>query len=127
MYNINEDVDGSSPGIGLASSTGVAYTNANALGMGPIIAPQPSAIPGDTSGSTIGSGDVANYLGGTTYDKMYNTNSTKSRKKSNSSTSLNRFSDNMKLKKTKKEKVMKFKDYDKKFDINKVTRLNDFK
>ena len=45
---------------------GVAYATAgNSAGMGAIVAPQPSAIPGDVAGSTIGSGDRAAYDMGT--------------------------------------------------------------
>jgi hypothetical protein len=35
-------------------------TLSNTGGMGNIVAPQPSGIPGDVAGSTTGSGDIAN-------------------------------------------------------------------
>lgn len=38
-------------------------TNSTISGMGPIISAQPSSIPGDVAGSTIGSGDIG-YVGG---------------------------------------------------------------
>jgi hypothetical protein len=44
----------------LKEDGGVANATAgNSGGMGAIVAPQPSAIPGDAAGSTIGSGDIA--------------------------------------------------------------------
>lgn len=42
---------------------GVGFATLNSNGMGNIVAPQPSVIPGNTQGSTIGSGDIANRIG----------------------------------------------------------------
>lgn len=127
MSKINEDTDGAGVGMPI-SSTGVAYTNNNALGMGPVVAPQPSAIPGDLSGSTIGSGDVANYLGSTGFNRIEKINKTKSKTK----TSLNRFSNSLsnipkEKKKKKKKNVMNYKDYNDRYNPDKITRINDFK
>ena len=58
---------------------GVAYaTNGNTAGMGAIVAPQPSATPGDVAGSTKGSGDLPAYDMG----KKFDTNPFKKKKKS---------------------------------------------
>lgn len=38
-------------------------TNSNTTGMGNIVSPQPSSIPGDVAGSTKGSGDISTTLG----------------------------------------------------------------
>lgn len=56
-FKINEE-GGGVAGSGDASGGGVAgSTLGNTYGMGPIVAPQPSSVPGDTQGSSIGSGD----------------------------------------------------------------------
>jgi len=61
---------------------GVAYATAgNSGGMGAIVAPQPSAIPGDVAGSTIGSGDKAAYDMGTHFGFNKNDNPLKKKKK----------------------------------------------
>lgn len=84
---INEELDGStttSPGSGTAvgggasgsftSSAGVSVyggdsgsafaTNSNTSGMGNVISPQPSSIPGNVAGSSKGSGDISKgYIG----------------------------------------------------------------
>lgn len=52
FLKINEDGDGG----------GTAYTTlGNSSGMGDVVAPQPSSIPGDVAGSTPGSGDLPAY------------------------------------------------------------------
>lgn len=56
-------------GSGDAASGGVGFATLNSNGMGNVITSQPSAIPGDTQGSTIGSGDIANRMG--PYYKQY--------------------------------------------------------
>jgi len=61
---------------------GVAYATAgSSAGMGAIVAPQPSSIPGDVAGSTIGSGDRAAYDMGTHFGFNKNDNPFKKKKK----------------------------------------------
>jgi hypothetical protein len=51
---------------------GVAYATAsNTGGMGAVVAPQPSSIPGDVAGSTKGSGDLPAYDMGKKFDFPY--------------------------------------------------------
>jgi len=53
-YKLFEDGEG--------GGTGVAYSsNGNSGGMGAIVAPIASSIPGDVAGSTRGSGDLPSY------------------------------------------------------------------
>ena len=61
---------------------GVAYATAgNSAGMGAIVAPQPSSIPGDVAGSTIGSGDRAAYDMGTHFGFNKDDNPMKKKRK----------------------------------------------
>jgi len=61
---------------------GGAYATAgNSTGMGSIVAPQPSSIPGDVAGSTIGSGDRASYDMGSHFDFNKDNNHKKKKKK----------------------------------------------
>ena len=61
---------------------GVAYATAgSSAGMGSIVAPQPSSIPGDVAGSTIGSGDRAAYDMGTHFGFNKDDNPMKKKKK----------------------------------------------
>ncbi len=49
--------------------SGTAFaTNSNTAGMGDIVSPQPSSIPGDVRGGKKGSGDIGSRLG--TYSKL---------------------------------------------------------
>ncbi len=58
-FILNEEQDGSGSG---DIAGGVAFATAdNTGGMGAIVAPQPSSIPGDVAGSTKGSGDLPAY------------------------------------------------------------------
>ena len=57
---IYEDGDGGACGSGDSGGGAVFATLGNTGGMGAIVAPQPSGIPGDVAGSTKGSGDRAN-------------------------------------------------------------------
>jgi hypothetical protein len=107
---INEELDGgaggasttSSPGSGTAvgsgdsgsftSAMGVSVyggdsgsafaTNSSVSGMGPIVSPQPSSIPGDVRGSTKGSGDIGSAAG--TYTKSSVDRNKKKKKKKTS-------------------------------------------
>ena len=74
-------------------------TLGNTGGMGAIVAPQPSAIPGDVAGSTKGSGDIPAYDTG----KSFRT--------------LNQAFKKMK----KKKKVKKYSKYSEKFPASKFT------
>lgn len=88
---LKEELDGSTtatPGSGTAvgggaegsftSAMGVSWsggdsgsafsTNSSVAGMGAIVSPQPSSIPGDVAGSTKGSGDIGTMVGA--YGKM---------------------------------------------------------
>lgn len=60
-------------------------TLGNTGGMGNVVAPQPSSIPGDVAGSTPGSGDISAYDMG----KHFGTNPFKKRKKSKKSKKKN--------------------------------------
>ena len=61
---------------------GVAYATAgSSAGMGAIVAPQPSSIPGDVAGSTIGSGDRAAYDMGSHFGFNKDDNPLKKKKK----------------------------------------------
>ena len=60
---ITTAVVGSGTAVG-GGDSGTSYaTNSNTSGMGAIISPQPSNIPGDVAGSTKGSGDIAKSIG----------------------------------------------------------------
>jgi hypothetical protein len=72
-FKINED--------GVATST-----LGNTGGMGAVVAPQPSSIPGDVAGSTPGSGDLPAYDNG----KNFDTNPFKKKKKKSKPTKENR-------------------------------------
>jgi hypothetical protein len=60
--------------------SGTAFsTNSNSNGMGAIVSPQPSSIPGDVRGGTEGSGDIGYPIGN--YSKHYPNYKRKKKKK----------------------------------------------
>lgn len=60
--------------------SGTAFaTNSNTAGMGDIISPQPSSIPGDVRGGTKGSGDIGHNIG--TFSKLFPKKKKKKNKK----------------------------------------------
>jgi len=82
IKEIDESVKSFNDFITEGDGGGVAYATAgNSGGMGAIVAPQPSAIPGDVAGSTIGSGDRAAYDMGTHFGFNKNDNPLKKKKK----------------------------------------------
>jgi len=56
-------------------------TLGNTGGMGTVVAPQPSSIPGDVAGSTKGSGDLPDYSMGNKFDIPYKKKKKKKSKK----------------------------------------------
>jgi len=56
-------------------------TLSNTGGMGNVVAPQPSSTPGDVAGSTKGSGDVAAYDTGKSFDTIISKKKKKKKKK----------------------------------------------
>ena len=72
---------------------GVAVaTLGNTGGMGAVVAPQPSSIPGDVAGSTKGSGDIPSYDKGDNFDFSFKRKK-KTKKKLKKSKNVNRFND----------------------------------
>jgi len=61
---------------------GVAYTTLNMNGMGNVVAPQASSIPGYVGGSTIGSGDLPAYNTGKKFQSITGPKKGKKGKKS---------------------------------------------
>lgn len=74
----NEDTSG-----GGGYTGGVAYaTMATTAGMGPVVASQPSAVPGDAAGASVGSGDIGSgWSKAKTMNSLRNDFQTKNRKR----------------------------------------------
>lgn len=68
-----------------AGGGGVAFSTLNSNGMGNIVAPQPSSIPGYVGGSTIGSGDLPAYNTGKKFNSVEGPKRGKKGKKSKKS------------------------------------------
>lgn len=70
-----------------------AVADAGVAGMGNVVASQPSAIPGDVSGSTIGSGDIATGVAIYHYDPAQLRNPKKIKKKKKNKKDVNKSSE----------------------------------